>query len=146
MQREKERERERRAFCNSDASRRRKNVSFYYRVAGRRTDRGERGEGEDSYAKYTRRPAACETNVHFMHPECLRTDAKLSSGPPRYTRARTRVQREERIVHRCSWDEIVLRPIDSATTTVSRSFQLPPPGVCRLTRLPLGANRARGGF
>lgn len=33
------------------------------------------------YAKHTRRPAACESNVRFMHPECFRTGASYRATP-----------------------------------------------------------------
>jgi len=36
-------------------------------------------EERERYAKYSRRSAACDVNVHFMHPEFLRTD-KISNN------------------------------------------------------------------
>lgn len=48
------------------------------------------------YAKYTRRSAACDANVHFMHPEFLRTFGKISSNlyyvSDRHTHTRTRTR------------------------------------------------------
>lgn len=60
----------------------RKYVSFYcgesHTARTIRTWRQKAGEAGEGYAKYTRRSAACDANVHFMHPEFLRT-GKISS-------------------------------------------------------------------
>lgn len=84
-----------------------KNVSFYYKMAGKR-----------GYAKYTRQPAACEANVHSMHPECFRTEASY-----RATRLypHTRVLAKKDRFHLCrrSWEigsgRIDLRSFDNTS-------------------------------